>query len=135
MPRIYYTLEEANKILPEIKNKLMDLIELKEAIAVLGTINISFDDLEEDYLNNIKMGKKFHKLHYNFFKLLEELEGGGVFIKDLSQGLIDFYSKFEGRDILLCWKFGENEINYWHEIADGFNGRQPVDILKKENEN
>ena len=134
MPRIYYTLEEANKILPEVKNKLMDLIELKEAVSVLGTINISFDDLEEDYLNNIKMGKKFHKLHYNFFKLLEELEGSGIFIKDLSQGLIDFYSKFEGRDILLCWKFGENEINYWHEIADGFNGRQPVDILKK-NEN
>ena len=131
MTKIYYTMEEANKILPEIKNKLMNLIELKEAISVFGTINISFDDLEEDYLNNIRRGKKFHKLHYNFFKMLEELEGSGVFIKDLNQGLIDFYSKFEGRDILLCWKFGEDKIDYWHEIADGFNGRQSVDILKK----
>jgi hypothetical protein len=42
----------------------------------------------------------------------------------LEHGLIDFPTTWEGRWVYLCWKRGEPAIEAWHEISDGFAGRQ-----------
>ena len=54
------------------------------------------------------------------------LQAAGVLVKDLDRGLLDFPSRREGRDILLCWHVGEEEIRYWHGIDEGFAGRKPI---------
>jgi hypothetical protein len=48
-------------------------------------------------------------------------------IKDLSRGLVDFPSHYEGRTVLLCWKPGEERFGYWHDPEDGFAGRSPIE--------
>jgi hypothetical protein len=50
----------------------------------------------------------------------------GVLIKDLDQGLIDFYSLAGDRLIFLCWKLGEPEVAHWHPISGGYADRQPL---------
>jgi len=56
-----------------------------------------------------------------------ELEALGVQLKDFERGLVDFPSLREGRVVLLCWQLGEAEqIEWWHEVEDGFAGRQPL---------
>ena len=58
--------------------------------------------------------------------IVDEIQTLGVIVKDLDAGLVDFPSTREGREVLLCWLLGEDEIGYWHGLEDGFAGRQPI---------
>ena len=62
-------------------------------------------------------------------KQVSELIEAGVLIKDVDRGLIDWYAKKGKRDIFLCWKIGDEKIQYWHEVEDGFSGRKPISQL------
>jgi hypothetical protein len=56
-----------------------------------------------------------------------ELEELGVQLKDFERGLVDFPSLREGRVVLLCWQIGEgDEVEWWHDVEDGFAGRTPI---------
>src|SRR5260370_36452525 len=58
--------------------------------------------------------------------LAAELERFGCELKDPDTGLIDFLSLRDGRVVYLCWRLGEERVNYWHELQTGFAGRQPL---------
>jgi len=85
----------------------------------------------EATLKNIQLNKTFHKLSHEFYIEFEKILSLGVIIKDVEQGLIDFYTLHEDREIFLCWKYGEDSIQYWHEILDGFPGRKHISKLSK----
>ncbi len=61
-----------------------------------------------------------------FQSALEQLEEFGCLMKDLSIGLVDFYSIRDDKLIFLCWKLGEPRIKYWHTLESGVAGRQPL---------
>jgi hypothetical protein len=50
---------------------------------------------------------------------------GGV-VKDLGMGLVDFAHLRDGREVNLCWKYGERSIDFWHGLDEGFAGRKPL---------
>ena len=58
--------------------------------------------------------------------LATELEEIGCELKDVHTGLLDFRSLREDRVVYLCWRLGEDEIRFWHELDTGFAGRQPL---------
>ena len=58
--------------------------------------------------------------------LAAEMESMAVQVKDLERGLVDWLAEREGRPVLICWLRGEPDIAWWHEIADGFAGRQAI---------
>jgi hypothetical protein len=55
-----------------------------------------------------------------------EIDAAGAQIKSLEDGLLDFPSRRDGEEVLLCWKLGEDEIRYWHGVDEGFAGRKPL---------
>ena len=55
------------------------------------------------------------------------MERLGGEVKDLEIGLVDFLRPAGREDILLCWKLGERNVEYWHPVDSGFRGRQPID--------
>ena len=57
---------------------------------------------------------------------VRELGQLGVELKDYFTGLIDFPSLRNGRPVYLCWRMGEAEVAYWHELEAGFAGRQKL---------
>ena len=62
-------------------------------------------------------------------KLLDSIQSMGIIVRDIRGGLIDFPSPSprDGHIIYLCWRRGEpHQIRWWHEIAAGFAGRQPL---------
>ena len=137
MLKRYFTLEEAQRVLNEIKDDVKKILEAKASLDLINSINVEYT---EDYsgefneLNLTKFNKEFHKLSYEFFSKIEEIEEKGCIIKDIDEGLIDFYSIINGKEIFLCWKYGEDKLEYWHDIEDGFLGRQHVDnLLAKKN--
>lgn len=46
--------------------------------------------------------------------------------KDLGLGLVDFLHLRNGREVNLCWKYGEREIRHWHGLDEGYAGRKPL---------
>jgi len=59
--------------------------------------------------------------------LLHKVQATGALVKDMSSGLLDFPAIRNGQEVYLCWKVGEEKIEYWHEIEAGFAGRQSIE--------
>lgn len=60
------------------------------------------------------------------------LNDAGCLIKDIDEGIVDWYAMRGERDVLLCWKLGEKEIGFWHDPEAGFSGRRPISELTDE---
>ncbi len=59
---------------------------------------------------------------------LAELERQGIVLRDADRGLIDFTALHLGKEVLLCWQLGEDELAWWHFPEDGFAGRRPLPL-------
>jgi hypothetical protein len=35
----------------------------------------------------------------------------------------------DGHEVYLCWRLGEPEVIYWHELHTGFAGRKRLDSM------
>lgn len=62
-----------------------------------------------------------------FEACIERLGSLGVSVKDVDEGLIDFPSVRHGEEVLLCWRPGEEAVEWWHDLEEGFAGRKPID--------
>ena len=133
MPR-YFTLPQAEKVLPEVEQYLRDALfhkaeaqkaqkqleEVAERIRFSGGARIHPGEqvsLRTRRDSNIAALKE----------AIEQIDQAGAMIKDLDIGLIDFMSRFQDRDVCLCWRLGEDGIRYWHSTEEGFRGRKPID--------
>src|SRR3990172_7189206 len=97
----YFTLEEAQEILPKVEKLVKKLIQLKAAVLTISSIDISYPDDEEELMNLTRSNKEFHKLSYKFYRTLEDFNKQGCILKDLECGLVDFLAHYQGRDIFL----------------------------------
>jgi uncharacterized protein DUF2203 len=59
-------------------------------------------------------------------RVLGEVDTLGVQIKDIQMGLVDFPSKLLGKNVLLCWRLGEEAVEFYHDLESGYAGRQPI---------
>jgi hypothetical protein len=122
----YFTLEEANETLNFIR-PLMDEVQrirqkvLQNQPEAWPAIEKSAGNGGNRALSN--MVQDFEK----FDALIHEIQATGVLIKDVNLGLLDFPALKDGREVYLCWQYGEGEIAFWHEVEAGFAGRQPID--------
>ncbi|MBI1969221.1 DUF2203 domain-containing protein [Candidatus Woesearchaeota archaeon] len=128
----YFTLELAQALLPNVGQQLQKIMKLQKALEILEEIEIIHEDDAETVQKDIELNKQFHLLSYKFYKEIQQLEKMGALLKDLEQGLIDFYSLYQGREIFLCWQIGEERITHWHELDSGFVGRKPISLLVKQ---
>lgn len=125
MPR-YFTLQEANQTLNIIR-PLMDQVQqirwkvLENQPEAWPAIEKSVGNGGNRALSN--MVQDFEKFDALIHKILET----GVLIKDINLGLLDFPALKDGREVYLCWQYGEEDIAFWHEVEAGFAGRQPID--------
>ena len=125
---IHFTLDEANAALAEIRPMLRRIIDLKHALDEKG-----FDVYRHQYFGGMGPNgdRYFPRELEELAALAKFLDGRGIQLKSLENGLIDFpYIRTSGEEVYLCYVEGENEIAYWHTIADGFAGRQDLDSLE-----
>ncbi|MCA9971010.1 MAG: DUF2203 domain-containing protein [Anaerolineales bacterium] len=125
MPIKYFTVQEANDLLPQIAPLMGQLLE-RRARAV--TRRQALGPLLDDYRSNVG-GTAASELVRDFDAietLLQQIVGFGVEVKDVNAGLIDFLSRRDGREVYLCWRYGEPRIAFYHDLETGFNGRQPL---------
>jgi len=60
-------------------------------------------------------------------RCLDALTELGVQVKDPEAGLLDFPAVRGGEEVLLCWRVGEDAVDWWHGLEEGYAGRKPID--------
>ena len=129
----YFTLNEANALLSRLSDLLLQMQESKA----------KHDQLREKATEYVhRMSSNGHVIEMELNETRQELakataelnsliERGrelGCEVKDIDQGLVDFRTERDGREVYLCWKLGEPDVRWWHELDTGFAGRRPLEI-------
>ena len=121
----YFTIKSANEALPSVIEKFNNLKKQKnEIMKAEQELQSSVSNFEEYMIQKQKLNSQMTK----FYQLIEDLEAIGVSLKGIDQGLLDFPSRRFDEDVWLCWKDGETEIKFWHDMNSGFNGRKPITV-------
>jgi hypothetical protein len=124
---IHFTIDEARKELTRVHALVSKIVEIKALLNVRG-----WDIRRHRYFGG--MGPNgdgsFPPEMEQLVEILRNLDGKGVLVKGIDEGLIDFpHIRANGEEVYLCWKLGEDDILFWHRIADGYAGRRLLDEL------
>ena len=131
-PARLFTIEQANATLPLVRAITSDLavlakdvVERRHRLALLTSgRDLKAGDPYSDEL--AQMEAELERDAMRLQEYVEELRELGVEPKGAVEGLVDFPCRLDGRLVLLCWKLGEPEVLYWHDLDAGFGGRQPL---------
>ncbi|HET8579404.1 MAG TPA: DUF2203 domain-containing protein [Nitrospiraceae bacterium] len=121
-----FTLSEANRLLPHLEEHLTTVKHGKETL--IRTKN----EIKKASSKAQFGGGSFAGPHYitaleQISENLQAVQEMGVLVKDVDMGLCDFPYLLDGRIVYLCWKLGESEIRWWHEVSSGYRDRQPLE--------
>ena len=129
-----FTLEEASTLLPVLESLLKRAVAAKEKVELRQLESAALSTkimLNGGVLVRVADVARRRAEHDHALKeardVVAEIDAIGVQVKDLNTGLLDFPFQLGEEVVLLCWKMGESEIAWWHSVADGFAGRQPLD--------
>lgn len=128
----YFTPAEANATLPLVRAIVKDISDLanvlrdrQERLARLQQVDR--DAFAQAYQEELDQAQtQFEQERDRMAELFGELKSLGIELKDYFAGLVDFPCWMDGREVCLCWKLGEEEVGWWHELEAGFAGRQMI---------
>ena len=121
-----FTPQEASKLVPDIRPKLKELIECKKIVAKLHKEIERYNLLGFRTAEVAEKAAELDALVEEMTRKISELEDLGVEVKDLDFGLVDFPAERYGESVLLCWRYGEPEVAFWHRPHEGYNGRRAL---------
>jgi hypothetical protein len=130
----FFSVEEANGLIGElqlefgrvaqVRSELQPLIEsmggAEVAVAILQDGAAAPPGREADAV-------RLQRLAGEITAAVERINSMGCLVKDLEQGLVDFYSLRDDEPVFLCWQFGEPAVSHWHPLDEGFAARQPIE--------
>jgi Uncharacterized conserved protein (DUF2203) len=122
-PETVYTRETANLLLDEVRERL---VRLQRAYAEVAGHRSSMASSAGG--NGGDAGaSRWLASSRTAADELSWFRDRGIVVRDIEQGLIDFPGLRGGRQIYLCWRLGEDAVNFWHDRETGFAGRQPLE--------
>lgn len=132
MAKRYYTLEEANEL----------VVWLEECFEAIRPVNQRVEELSEEIteIQNRVRSNGGSELDVQVRRIRQDAQEAavaveekvtaiieiGIIVRSIEDGLVDFPTMRDGREVQLCWQSGETTIGYWHEIDTGFGSRQPL---------
>lgn len=128
----YFTPEEANALLPTVRPIVEEMVAHRRALAVAtvrhariaGKIAGNGGGVRPHEVDTLQ--ETLDAEAAEVVRCATELQELGLLVKDLDEGLVDFPALRDDEEVLLCWRLGEEEVAYWHSLADGFAGRKPL---------
>src|SRR5260370_15558577 len=132
MPR-FFTIQQAERLLPEVESTIRDAISAKSGyeqaeeemqnfsrrIMMLGGVVV-------DHTRVLEHRDRRESSALLLKAAMEKIEEIGCLVKDLDIGLIDFPTLLRGEEVYLCWKMGESGIDYWHGVPAGSHTRKAI---------
>jgi hypothetical protein len=125
----HFTVEEANALLPELIGLLQDLKTERDHL-VLEWQNAAPVVRASPRNGGGAQASAYVAGLLRLNRLLKGFAERGVLVKDVDMGLVDFPYLMGEEEVLLCWKLGEDRVEYWHDLESGYQGRRPIDELE-----
>jgi hypothetical protein len=120
----HFTLKEALTYLNRLEYDLRELGRLKAELDKNG-FNIYTRKYRTGF--NPDTMNEFPDDFMQLVEIIKSLTDDGIILKGIEEGLIDFPAVREnGEEVFLCWKSGEEHIQFWHSLDGGFRGRRPI---------
>jgi hypothetical protein len=125
----YYDIDAANARIREVRPLLQQLRddrnEIAEAQAELARFRQS--NGSSDHAKELaQREQRVRELVRRMEAAVAQIDAWSVTLREITTGLIDFPALVSGRPIWLCWRLGEDDIEYWHEYDSGFSSRQSL---------
>lgn len=122
----HFTVEEANALLPQLAPLVGALLEKRARVAraqqsLRHVIGNGQSDVGNAAASQVALEMAAIEA------LIGRIRAYGCQLKDINIGLLDFPARYQGREVLLCWRYGESRIEYYHELHTGFMGRRRLD--------
>lgn len=141
----FYDFDRANARLPELRETLLSLRALKAEVVSLRDRIVELNAPQvvgggaasaAARPSQAEADAETHRLRLRMQGLVDqmiatvaEIDGWGIQLREIETGLVDFPALVSGRPVWLCWRLGEDEVGWWHETTDGFDGRQRIEDL------
>lgn len=115
--------DTANKMLCLVRPIAEDIVKNWEQFEnVVENFELTIGDDREEMI--VQLQKIMRSLNDN----LDELEYAGAMVDNFKVGAIDFPSKVNDLEAMLCWTLGESEVLHYHKPGESTEKR----ILLKE---
>jgi hypothetical protein len=126
-----FTPSEANTALAEVRPVAERMVEVRARLRELEAEQRDVVRIVAGNGSGYAVGEartpEFSRLAAELQECVAQLTAAGVLVKDSETGLVDFPAVREGEDVLLCWRVGEDAVEWWHGTEEGFAGRKPID--------
>jgi hypothetical protein len=128
----YFTAEEANEALDEVRPLTEELVEHRRGLAELQERQVALSARIAGNGGNVQphevqgVQERLDEALAGIARCVARIHELGALVKDLDQGLVDFPARRGEEDVLLCWRLGEEEVGFWHGLEEGFSGRRPL---------
>jgi hypothetical protein len=128
-----FTPTEANEELREIRPLVEELVEHHRGLqrlqaereALAHRIAGNGGGIDSGVLAELEEAERRERVE--IVRRVNEIHERGAIVKDLGTGLIDFPARLHGKEVLLCWRLGEDRVEHWHGLEEGFAGRKLLD--------
>ncbi|MBF8289094.1 MAG: hypothetical protein HW391_62 [Chloroflexi bacterium] len=125
----FYSIDEANAALPDVEHILVSLRDQREELIRLRDLVAEAQSGSPATARGTTTADtRTLRLRMQF--LIDQMQAGvgglverDITLREIETGLIDFPAMANGRQIWLCWRLGEDDVDWWHELGDGFSGR------------
>lgn len=121
----HFTLEEACALLPEVRAAFRQIEDLRVSLGIRVEEIQSLMEAAGGNGGGKKSGKYLSEI-LELNSVINKLTKQGILIKDINTGLVDFPHIRDGKEVFLCWRVGEETIEYWHDLDRGYAGRQKL---------
>ena len=134
MPERTFTPEEANEALVRVRPLVERMVTARKALIdaqrhqaeLVARVASNGGGLRPPDVSAV--AAEAQQASAELVAVVEELQGLRVQVKDLDRGLVDFPCVHRGREVLLCWELGEEEVAFWHGADEGYAGRRPLPL-------
>ena len=142
----FFDLDEANETIPELRTILetlrderSQLIALRDEFARRTALETTPGDAsaertaDDAATRTSESAAERRRLRLRMQGVIDQMQAGvaridelGVTLREIETGLVDFPALVAGRQVWLCWRLGEGDVEWWHELSDGIGGRRPL---------
>lgn len=120
----HFTLDEARTHLSRLKFEIAEILDLKSKLDAEG-FNIYTRKYRPGF--NPDTLNEFPDQFLQILDLLQAINDTGIIVKAIEEKLVDFPAlRKNGEEVFLCWKDGEEDIEFWHSLHAGYRGRRPI---------
>jgi len=141
----FYDIDRANALLPELGETLLmlrglraEVVTLRDRIVELNapwvvagvpaptTAGTTRPEVEaETRVLRLRLQGMVDQMH----AAVVQIDGWSLQLRDIETGLVDFPALVSGRPVWLCWRLGEDEVSWWHEVSEAFDSRRRLEDL------